>query len=148
MIRANCRARFTAADFNFVVRILARSQTDHVSLVDLLSDAETRDAVLDNPRLVDAILSNAGHLCISSHFYFYILARHVLRDVGITDRKLCDYIASLLETFSRANGLQPPHTSAEQGRQYVSDMLIALTRATSEQAFLLRAHVGNYSLFL
>jgi hypothetical protein len=35
MIQANCRARFTAADFDFVVRILARSQTDHVSLADL-----------------------------------------------------------------------------------------------------------------
>jgi hypothetical protein len=148
MIQANCRARFTAADFDFVVRILARSQTDHVSLVDLLSDAETRDAVLDNPRVIDAILSNAGQLQISSHFYFYILARHVLRDVGITDRKLSDYVASLLEAFSRASGLRAPHMSAEHGRQYVSDMLIALTRATAEQAFLLRAHVGNYSLFL
>jgi hypothetical protein len=38
--------------------------------------------------------------------------------------------------------------TAEGERQYVSDMLIALTRATPEQAFLLRAHVGNYSLFL
>jgi hypothetical protein len=148
MIQANCRARFTAADFDFVVRILARSQTDHVSLVDLLSDAETRDAVLDNPRLIDAILSNGGQLQISSHFYFYILARHVLRDVGITDRKLCDYVASLLEAFSRANGLGAPHLNPECGRQYVSDMLIALTRASAEQAFLLRAHVGNYSLFL
>ena len=148
MIRANCRERFTAADFDFVVRTLARSQVDHVSLVELLSDAETRDSVLDNPRLVDAILSNAGHLCISSHFYFYVLARRVLRDVGITDRKLCDYVASLLETFSRVNGLQAPHMNEEGGRQYVSDMLIALTRATAEQAFLLRAHVGNYSLFL
>jgi hypothetical protein len=148
MIQANCRARFTAADFDFVVRILARSQTDHVSLVDLLSDAETRDAVLDNPRLIDAILSNGGQLQISSHFYFYVLARHVLRDVGITDRKLCDYVASLLEAFSRANGLRAPHMNAECERQYVSDMLIALTRASAEQAFLLRAHVGNYSLFL
>jgi hypothetical protein len=148
MIQANCRARFTAADFDFVVRILARSQTDHVSLVDLLSDAETRDSVLDNPRLVDAILSSAGQLRISSHFYFYVLARHVLRDVGVSDRKLCDYVASLLEAFSRANGLLAPHMTAETGRQYVSDMLIALTRANPEQAFLLRAHVGNYSLFL
>ncbi len=148
MIRANCRARFTAADFDFVVRTLARSQTDHVSLVDLLSDAESRDSVLDHPRLVEAILSNASHLCISSHFYFYVLARHVLRDVGITDRKLCDYVASLLETFSRVNGLDAPHVTDGRGRQYVSDMLIALTRATPEQAFLLRAHVGNYSLFI
>jgi hypothetical protein len=148
MIRANCRERFTAADFDFVVRTLAHSRIDHVSLIELLSNAETRDSVLDSPRLVEAILSNAGHLCISSNFYFYVLARHVLQDVGITDRKLCDYIASLLETFSRVNRLQAPHTSEDQGHQYVSDMLIALSRATSEQAFLLRAHVGNYSLFL
>ena len=110
MIQANCRARFTAADFQFIVRTLARSPNDQVSLVDLLSDAETRDAVLDHPRLVEAILSQAGHLSISSSFYFYVLARHVLQRAEITDRKLSDYIGSLLETFSRANGLRPPHT--------------------------------------
>ena len=148
MIRANCRERFTASDFDFVVRTLARSQTDCVSLVDLLSDGTTRDSVLDHPRLVDAILSNAGQLSISSQFYFYVLARHVLRQAGINDRKLCDYVASLLETFSRISGMQAPHLADERGRQYISDMLIALMKATPEQAFLLRAHVGNYSLFI
>lgn len=148
MIRANCRERFTASDFDFVVRTLARSQTDSVSLVDLLGDQETRDAILDNPRLVDSILSNAEHLSISSQFYFYVLARHVLRQAGINDRKLCDYVASLLETFSRINRMSAPCLAEERGRQYISDMLIALTRATPEQAFLLRAHVGNYSLFI
>ena len=148
MVRANCRERFTASDFDFVVRTLARSQTDNVSLGELLSDCETRDAVLDHPRLVDAILSNAGQLAISSQFYFYVLARHVLRQAGIEDRKLCDYVASLLETFSRMNGLRVPHVSDDGGRQYICDMLIALTRVSPEQAFLLRAHVGNYSLFL
>ncbi|MBA3273155.1 MAG: hypothetical protein H0T11_04690 [Chthoniobacterales bacterium] len=108
MIRANCRERFTATDFDFVVRTLGRSPVDCVSLVDLLSDATTRDSVLDHPRLVDAILSNAGQLSISSQFYFYVLARHVLQQAGINDRKLCDYVASLLETFSRINGLQAP----------------------------------------
>ncbi len=148
MIRANCRERFTAADFDFIVRTLARSPRDHVSLVDLLSDAETRDNVLDHPRLVEAILSNASQLRISSQFYFYVLARHVLREAGLADRKLSDYVGSLLEAFSRANGLRGPQSGDEQSRQYLSDMLIALTRATPEQAFLLRAHVGNYSLFV
>lgn len=147
VIRANCRERFTAADFDFVVRTLARSSTEHVSLVDLLSDGETRDAVLDSPRLVDAILSNAGHLRISSQFYFYVLARHVLQAAGINDRKLCDYVGSLLEAFSRASVMRAPHTT-ESVQQYISDMLIALQRVTPEQAFLLRAHVGNYSLFV
>ncbi len=135
MIQANCRARFTAADFQFIVRTLARSPNDQVSLVDLLSDAETRDEVLDHPRLVEAILSHAGHLSISSSFYFYVLARHVLKRAEITDRKLSDYIGSLLETFSRANGLRAPNSEEDCGRQYLSDMLIALTRATPEQAF-------------
>lgn len=148
MVRANCRERFTASDFDFVVRTLARSETDHVSLVDLLSDGATRDSVLDNPQLIDAILSNAGQLAISPQFYFYVLARQVLRQAGINDRKLCDYVASLLETFSRINGMHAPHLADERGRQYICDMLIALTRATAEQAFLLRAHVGNYSLFI
>ena len=160
MIRANCRARFTAADFDFIVRTLARSRGDSVSLVDLLSDSETRDSILDHPRLVEAILSNAGHLHISSQFYFYVLARYVLQQAGIGDRKLCDYVGSLLETFSRANQLQSPDKidnpemiGAREGlrsrtHEYISDMLIALTRATPEQTFLLRAHVGNYSLFI
>ena len=85
---------------------------------------------------------------ISSEFYFYVLARHVLKRAGIHDRKLCDYVGSLLETFSRANGMRAPHVAGDCGRQYISDMLIALTHATHEQSFLLRAHVGNYSLFL
>jgi hypothetical protein len=158
MIRANCRARFTAADFDFIVHTLARSQSDQVSLVDLLSDIETRDSILDHPRLVDSILNHCGHLRISSQFYFYVLARHVLQQGGIGDRKLCDYVASLLETFSHASRLQisdETHQLAESatadssfGEQYISDMLIALSRATPEQAFLLRAHVGNYSLFI
>jgi hypothetical protein len=159
MIRANCRARFTAADFDFIVRTLARSQNDRVSLVDLLSDLETRDSILDHPRLVDAILNHCGHLHISSQFYFYVLARHVLRQGGIGDRKLCDYVASLLETFSHASQLQISDEPARNAKhnvaggthhtaEYISDMLIALNRATPEQAFLLRAHIGNYSLFI
>ena len=148
MIRANCRARFTAADFDFIVRTLARSRGDSVSLVDLLTDSETRDSILDHPLLVETILSNAGHLHISSQFYFYILARHVLQQAGIGNRKLSDYIGSLLETFSRASQLHSPNKFGERAHEYIADMLIALTRATPEQTFLLRAHVGNYSLFV
>src|SRR5207249_10777551 len=94
------------------------------------------------------ILNHCGHLRISSQFYFYVLARHVLQQGGIGDRKLCDYVASLLETFSRASRLQISDETPHLAEQYIFDMLIALTLATPEQAFLLRAHIGNYSLFI
>jgi hypothetical protein len=70
-----------------------------------------------------------------------------LRDAGIRDRKLCDYVGSLLENFSRAHALRGPQAD-DESPQYLSDMLIALSRATQDEAFLLRAHVGNYSLFI
>lgn len=148
MITANCRARFTAEDFDFVVKTLGKSPRDSVSLQELLTDSETRDTILDHENLLEAILSNASALSISPQLYFYILTRHVLKRTGINDRKLSDYIASLLETFSRTARMASPTDESGQPIQYLSDMLLALRDASPSQTFLLQAHVGNYSLFI
>ncbi len=108
MIRANCRDRFTAEDFLFIVKILGKSRADAVSLTALLSDQDTRDSILDHDLLFQAILSETAHLSISPQLYFYVLTRHVLKEPGLPDRCLCDYIASLLETFSRTARLKSP----------------------------------------
>ena len=52
-----------------------------------------------------------------------------------------------LKLFARER-LQVSEEADHRAQEYISDMLIALTRATPEQAFLLRAHIGNYSLFI
>lgn len=148
MIKANCRERFTAADFEFVVQTLARSERDSVSLVELLTDAEARDSILDNPRLVESVLAQDGTLGISPQLYFYVLIRHVLQSTGLTDRRVSDYLASLLETFSQTARLKSPADGTANPVQYVSDMLIALRHASPAQTFLIRAHVGNYALFI
>jgi hypothetical protein len=148
MIKANCRERFTAADFDFVVRTLSRSERDSVNLVDLLTDAEARDSILDSPRLIESLLSDGTPLTISPQLYFYILLRHVLKDTDLGDRSVSDYLASLLETFSQSVRLKSPADGHTGPIQYVSDMLIALRNASPVQSFLIRAHVGNYSLFI
>ena len=148
MIRANCRDRFTAEDFSFIVKTLGKSRADSVSLTALLSDHEMRDSILDHDLLFQAILSETAHLSISPQLYFYILTRHVLKESGLPDRRLCDYIASLLEAFSRTARLKSPATHSSQPIQYLSDMMLALRNASPVQTFLIRAHAGNYSLFL
>lgn len=148
MIQANCRDRFTAQDFDFVVKTLSKSPRDSVGLQELLTDQETRDSVLDHDLLVDAILTQQRQLSISPQFYFYVLIRRVLKETGITDRKMSDYIASLLETFSRTARMKSPVDAQNGPIQYLSDMLLALNKASPAQTFLIRAHVGNYSLFL
>jgi hypothetical protein len=148
MIQANCRERFTADDFDFVVRILSRSERDSVNLVSLLTDGEARDSILDHPQLLDSILADGAPLNISPQLYFYILIRHVLKETGLNDRAVSDYLASLLETFSRTARMRSPADGNSNPVQYVSDMLIALQKASPAQSFLIRAHVGNYSLFI
>lgn len=135
-------------DFDFVVRTLARSEKESVTLGDLLTDAETRDALLDSPKLVDAMLEGAAPLSISPQFYFYVLLRRVLKDTGLDDRMVSDYVASLLATFSDRARMRSPADGSTSPIQYVSDMLIALRTASPTQSFLIRAHVGNYSLFV
>ena len=148
MIRANCRNRFSADDFDFIVKTLARSSNEAVSLTELLTDEEARDAVLDHDLLAQTVLSGSAHLSISPQFYFYILLRHVLKKTAVSDRAVCDYLASLLETFSCSARIRTPGTAPGSSTEYLSDMLLALRDASSHQAFLIRAHVGNYSLFL
>lgn len=148
MIRANCRERFTADDFDFVVRTLSKTENDTVNLVKLLTDAEARDAILDHPRLVESLLGQGAPLTISPQLYFYVLIRHVLKQTGLNDRGVSDYLASLLETFSHTARMRSPADGRANPVQYVSDMLIALRNASPSQTFLIRAHVGNYSLFI
>jgi len=148
VIKANCRERFTAADFDFVVRTLSRSERDSVNLVELLTDSEVRDGILDSPRLVESLLADGTPLNISPQLYFYILLRHVLKDTGLGDRDVSDYLASLLETFSQTARMRSPADGHTGPIQYVSDMLIALRDASPVQSFLIRAHVGDYSLFI
>jgi hypothetical protein len=146
MIQPNCRARFTAEDFDFVVRVLGRNQSQSVSLVDLLTDPEARDEILDHEALTRAVLENPGNLVISPQFYFYILARLVLRRAQIDDRTVADYLAALLEKFSQMRQWSAPVEALQTA--YLSDLLTALKGASSYQTFLIRAYIGNYSLFL
>jgi hypothetical protein len=148
MIQANCRERFTADDFDFVVRTLSKSERDGVNLVSLLTDAEARDAILDDPRLFKTMLGDGAPLSISPQLYFYVLLRHVLKETGLNDRAVSDYLASLLERFSQTARMRSPADGHGNPVQYVSDMLIALRTASPSQSFLIRAHVGNYSLFI
>ena len=150
MIQANCRAQFTADDFSFVVRTLARSQRDAVSLVSLLSDEAERDAILDHELIYHSVVDDTGCLKVSAAFYFYILTRRVLRRVSLEERALTDYVAAVLLAFSRTSQLRAPGANGATSRSftYISDLMTQASQCPPEQAYILRVHTANYALFL
>lgn len=148
VIQPNCRIQFTAADIDFVVAVLGQKTGDADCVVKLLGDPDTRDLILDDEQLFHALLEHRGCLTVSSHFYFYILVRQVLRRSGIDDRVVADYVAEILAEFSRMERSQYQVNGQAQPLNYFFEMLMALRDANERNGFELRAHIGNHALFI
>jgi hypothetical protein len=149
VIQANCRAQFTADDFSFVVRTLARSQKDAVSLVSLLSDEAERDAILDHDLIYESVVDSTGCLQVSAAFYFYVLTRRVLKRVSLDERALTDYVAAVLLAFSHVSQLNGPGEQDDaRSFAYLSDLMTRANTCAPEQAYVVRVHMANYALFL
>lgn len=148
VIQPNCRVQFTAADIEFIVANLGRKTGDAECVTRLLSDADTRDAILDDESLFHALLENRGCLTISSHFYFYVLVRNVLRRAGIDDRVVADYVAEILAEYSNIERTQCRVPGEAAPLNYFFEMLMALQKADDRNSFELRAHIGSHALFI
>ena len=147
VIRPNCRVQFTSEDIDFITKVLSpEGQQD--CLTKLLTDEESRDLILDDSKLFHAVLEARGCLSISSHFYFYVLVRRIFVDMGIKEREVADYVAEMLSEFSRTDRGQCDSPNACGQLEYFFEMMEALRSADDRNAFLIRAHIGNHSLFL
>src|SRR6185369_3377031 len=94
------------------------------------------------------LLGRRGCLRVTSRFYFYILVRHVFRRSDIHDRLVADYVAEVLAEFSSAERAGCVIQGERKSLDYFFEMLTALSTADDRTTFFIRAHIGNYSLFL
>ena len=136
VIRPNCRAHFTQADVEFLTSTAGARVNESI------------DDMLDSDMLFSALLDQPACLRVSTHFYFYVLVRHVLLQSGLDDRAVADYVAEVLAEFSTAERSRRPLADDPRPYDYVVDLLAAIRDADEQKRFILRAHVGNLSLFL
>src|SRR5580765_6278143 len=147
MIQPNCRVQFAAEDIDFILSVLGQRIGTAECLVGLLADEESRDLILDDEELFRALLERRGCLRVSTHFYFYVLVRHVFLRSEIKDRAVADYVAEVLAEFARAERARCVVPGQANPLDYFFEMLSALQKADDRTSFFLRAHIGNYSLF-
>ncbi|RMD93308.1 MAG: hypothetical protein D6813_04315 [Calditrichaeota bacterium] len=148
MIRANCRQKFTAEDFNFIVETLSKDESNKVALTKLLTDEEIRDKILDHELLFKKVTERQGFSKISPYLYFYILTRKALLEHKIDDRDMTDYVASMLAEFCSLRRVHSISRHHQKAYYYLTDMMIDFLDSASYEAFLIRSHMGNYSLFM
>jgi hypothetical protein len=148
MIQPNCRVQFTAQDIDFILEVLGRRLGTAECLIKLLADEDSRDQILDDETLFHALLERRGCLRVSSRFYFYVLVRHVLKRSDLNDRAVADYVAEVLAAFSESARSKCILPGQSNPLDYFFEMATALQSADDRTSFLLRAHIGDYSLFL
>lgn len=146
MILPNVRASFGRAEAGTVVRLLAGGDDNATARVsDRLRD-EGLDSILDDPRTLNAVLT-AEHSA-PSRLVFYLLVRHALLETGIDDRTLADYIAAILIDFGNEDRAYRVDADGPDRFFYLVDLVAASDTPDGRRQFMVRAHLGNYALWL
>jgi hypothetical protein len=147
MIVPNVRASFGRAEAAFVIWMLTRgAEAERDEEEERLRD-EGFDAILDDPRTLNAFLAGRDFSSASPGLIFYLLVRHTLLEDGMADRAVADYLAALLLTFGKVKPRENLENLTVEFRHLV-DIVEAGDQSSGHRAFLLRAHLGEFALWL
>ena len=149
MILPNVRASFGREEAGFLLGLTSGGDEGARRREEERLREEGIDAILDDPRTLNAVLASGGISAAPAPLVFYILVRHALLEDGINNPVVADYLAALLLEFGRGDRARRP-TDDVDGRDYdyLADIVEAIESATGREAFLLRAHLGNFALWL
>ena len=150
MILANVRGRLRAQDLLVVALALARGDAARRSRLERVMLEEGPDRLLDDPDLLEALVALRTLVVPSPALFAYVAVRHTLRTAGVDDRMLADYLAALVLEFGDHDRAARIRRTDDETYRYLVDMVEDLTALddAGERAFLLRVHLGNYSLWL
>jgi hypothetical protein len=148
MLRVNPRASLTAADQALAVELLAHGSGKQRADLEARAEALGPDALWDDPGLVPALLAHRGLAAPSATLFVYALLRRLLLEIGIDDRSLTDYCASLVLAFGRGDRAYRIGDHDESRHEYLVDLLAEADRAEGERQFRVRVHLGDFSLWL
>ena len=147
MIMPVIRASFGRSEALHLVELLGRHDPElHEAARQRLED-EGLDALLDDPRILNALVTDED-VRSRPELVFYVLVRQSMLERGVDDPVAADYVASLLVGFGRSGRAYRISDEGEEEYGYLVDLMLRLRTASGKEAFLLRAHMGNFALWL
>lgn len=140
------RSRFTGADFDFLVSMIADGG-QRLHLEKLWNDPDALREMLDLKELLRGMLDHPSALAVSLQFYFYVLVRHSFLQADLDDANLADYVAGVM---ARSIGSAPddPLQDLANGFTRTADFLPIISSARGRMRFHLQVAAGNRFLVL
>jgi hypothetical protein len=148
MILANTRQHLTRNDAQLAMRVLARGSDSELSELETRLANDGIDAILDDPALPIALVRSSSGAHASLPLFTYVMVRHALRRLGEGDRSLADYLSAIVVHFGMRDRAARVGESDDQIYAALADLLQDVNDPDARRSFLVRAHLGNYALWL
>ncbi|MBX3174633.1 MAG: hypothetical protein KF709_09490 [Gemmatimonadaceae bacterium] len=148
MIVADVRSRLTRDDVALVLSLIAQHGSEARDRSEDTLRQQGLDALLDDPALLPALVETPRGGRASLPLFAYVLVRHALLQVGEQDRVLADYAASIVLHFGLRGRAQRIHDADDATYDTLAALLQDAERSEPRRAFLVRAHLGNYALWM
>lgn len=141
------RHALTRDDAQYAISCLTRAGVPLAQLESTLRD-DGIDALLDDPRLLTALLETPQGARASLPLFTYVVVRAALRRVGEEDRALADLAAGLVVRFALRGRAWRVSDVDDEVYVALADLLRDVDLPDARRAFLVRLHLGNYALWL
>lgn len=148
MIVADVRSRLSREDVALVLSLIAQHGIEARERGETTLRDEGLDALLDDPALLPALIETPRGGRASLPLFAYVLVRHALLQIGERDRLLADYAASVLLHFGIRDRARRIHGADDETYDTLAGLLESAERSEPRRAFLVRAHLGNYALWM
>jgi len=147
MILPHIRSTFDRSDAHFIIWLLTRGSEAAREREEARLREDGFDSILDDPRTLNALMAGRQFSTARPELVFYVLIRHALLEDGINDPGLADYLTALVLTFGR-EGRAYQIEQEDTEYLYLVDIAAAGDASDGRRAFLLRAHLGEFALWL
>ena len=147
MILADVRSTLTRDDAQFAVQLIGHAGADAAADADTALRTYGLDAVLDDARLLDALLHHATAAHASAPLFTYVVVRHACIAAGESDRMLADYTASLLLHFGLRDRAYRIAAVDDDTYDTLAELSGQMDGPDARRAFLARQHLGNFALW-
>lgn len=144
--KTGCWYRFTAADWQFIMESLDLTERSRDGLKLLGGDQDAMRHTLDHPKLFESLFMSQKAALVSSELFFLVVVRHTLKEIGVEELEIADYIAVVCADFGVPKSDQGSKSLPQSQGLYSLDWMQALDSAQGYERFFI--HVGCANQFM
>jgi hypothetical protein len=147
MLLGNVRASLTRDDAQLALRLLAHGEAGELDAAEMRLREEGIDAILDDQRLLPAIIESRAGMQVSVRLFWYVVVRRAMCRVGEEDRALADYVAAILLHFGVRGRAERISDTDDQLFNTLAELMGEVDSPDARRSFLVRQHLGNFALW-